>query len=114
MDIKWRNENFYKLYKLANKKLRKYTEHMPNKTPQEIVNAAYKYMQEVMQAQISKISNPRVEELTSADEGAKKIWNVVLSYDIVGDFAFDKTREYKQFRVDDDGVVLDMKIKKIL
>ncbi|MGD1003655.1 MAG: hypothetical protein ABR884_03730 [Minisyncoccia bacterium] len=84
-----------------------------DKTPQEIVNAAYKYMADVMQAQAGKISNPRVEELEPKQEDGKKIWNVVLSYDIVGDFAFDKTREYKQFRVDTDGVVLDMKIKKI-
>lgn len=82
------------------------------KTPQEIVNAAYKYMLEVMQVQAGKISNPRVEELVPTGED-KKSWNVVLSYDIVGDFAFDKTREYKQFNVDSEGIVLDMKIKKI-
>ena len=84
-----------------------------SKTPQEIVNAAYKYMSEVMQAQAGKISNPRVEELEPKQEGDQKIWNVVLSYDVSGDFPFDKTREYKQFRVDDEGVVLDMKIKKV-
>ena len=83
------------------------------KTPQEIVNAAYKYMSEVMQAQAGKISNPRVEELEPKQEGDEKIWNVVLSYDVSGDFPFDKTREYKQFRVDAEGVVLDMKIKKV-
>lgn len=83
------------------------------KSPQEIVNAAYKYMSEVMAAQAGKISNPRVEELERKDEEGKKIWNVVLSYDVSGDFPFDKTREYKQFRVDDEGVVLDMKIKKV-
>jgi len=84
---------------------------MPTKTPQEIVKAAFDYMAMVMAAQIGKISNPRVEELTSS--GAPKIWNVVLSYDISGDFVFDKTREYKQFRVDENGTVLDMKIKTI-
>ena len=81
------------------------------KTPQEIVNAAYKYMLDVMQVQAGKVSNPRVEELVpNAD---KTSWNVVLSYDIVGDFAFDKTREYKQFTVNNEAVVLDMKIKKV-
>lgn len=87
-----------------------------DKTPQEIVNAAYKYMLEVMQVQASKVSNPRVEELVPvepATAGGKKTWNVVLSYDIVGDFAFEKTREYKQFSVTAEGVVLDMKIKKV-
>lgn len=83
------------------------------KTPQEIVSAAYKYMSDVMHAQISKISNVRVEELTNRMEEGKKIWNVVLGYDIAGDFPFEKTRELKQFRVDDEGIVLDMKIKKI-
>ena len=83
------------------------------KTPQEIVNAAFKYMTDIMQAQAGKISNPRVEELEQLDVEGKKIWNVVLSYDILGDFAFEKTREYKQFRVDLEGNVLDMKIKKI-
>jgi len=83
-----------------------------SKTPQEIVNAAYKYMLEVMSVQASKVSNPRVEELVPIGAD-KKTWNVVLSYDIVGDFAFDKTREYKQFTVNDEAVVLDMKIKKI-
>lgn len=85
------------------------------KTPQEIVNAAYAYMVSVMQVQASKINNARVEELvpTKDDTTKKTTWNVVLSYDIVGDFAFDRTREYKQFRVDEDGNVLDMTIKKI-
>ena len=31
----------------------------------------------------------------------------------VGYIAFDKIREYKQFTVDDEAVVLDMKIKKV-
>ena len=83
------------------------------KTPQEIVNAAYKYMSEIMQAQAGKISNPRVEELEPRQEEDKTTWNVVLSYDVSGDFPFNKTREYKQFRVDAEGAVLDMKIKKI-
>ena len=90
------------------------------KTPQEIVNAAYTYMQAVMVAQASKISNTRVEELVrlpspkgTGKEAKKTMWNVVVSYDIAGDFPFDRTREYKQFTVTEDGDVLDMKIKKI-
>lgn len=83
------------------------------KTPQEIVNAAYKYMLEVMQVQASKVSNARVEELVPIESEGKKTWNVVLSYDVAGDFAFEKTREYKQFTVTTEGTVIDMKIKKI-
>lgn len=84
-------------------------------TPQEVVNAAYQYMMQVMALQASKISNPRVEELfPTNNEAGVKIWNVVISYDIKGDFDFDKTREYKQFIVDDTtNAVLEMKIKKI-
>ena len=82
------------------------------KTPQEIVNAAYAYMVSVMQIQASKISNARVEELTPLAGGTSG-WNVVISYDIIGDFAFDKTREFKEFTVNVEGEVLEMKIKKI-
>ena len=81
------------------------------KTPAEIVKAAYEYMVTVMQLQASKITNPRVEEISQ--ESPDGNWNVVISYDIVGDFAFDKIREYKQFVVNVEGMVLEMKIKKI-
>jgi hypothetical protein len=84
------------------------------KTPAEIVKAAYEYMATVMAVQMGKISNARVEELTSSINAAnEKIWNVVISYDILGDFVFEKTREYKQFSVNDEGEVLDMKIKTL-
>ena len=85
------------------------------KTPQEIVRAAYTYMTDIMGPQANKVSNARVEELEQqkTEEDGKKIWSVVIGYDIMGDFPFEKTREYKQFRVDAEGVVLDMKIKKV-
>lgn len=77
------------------------------------MEAAYKYMVDVMQIQAGKISNVRVEELEPVEAEGRKIWSVVLSYDAVGDFVFDKTRQYKQFKVDGEGVVLEMKIKKV-
>ena len=81
-------------------------------TPSNIVQAAYKYLAEVTKGQ--KISEVRVEELEPAVEGKKKFWNVVLSYDAVGDFPFEKKREYKEFRIDDEnGLVVSMKIKKV-
>jgi len=82
------------------------------KTPQEIVSAAYEYMVSVMQIQAGKISNARVEELTPL-AGTTTGWNVVISYDIIGDFAFDKTREFKEFTVTAEGTVLEMRIKKV-
>lgn len=83
------------------------------KTPQEIVNAAYAYMTNVMSLQASKIANPRVEELVPAKDGEADVWKVVISYDIIGDFAFDKTREYKEFIVDEEAKVLEMRIRKV-
>lgn len=83
-------------------------------TPKEIVTAAYAYLSEVASAQ--KISDVRVEELEPVEATASepKSWNVVLSYDAVGEFPFERQREYKEFRISDaGGRVLWMKIKKV-
>lgn len=78
--------------------------------PKEIVMSAYKYLSDV--TTVEKISAVRIEELEPLEGG--KFWNVVLSYDAVGEFPFDKKREYKEFRVDAfTGTVISMKIKKI-
>ncbi|GEM_PF-2044094 len=78
--------------------------------PRKIALIAYKYLAEVVGA--AKISDIRTEELQLMD--ADKSWNVVLSYDIVGDFPFDKRREYKEFKIDDaTEKVIYMKIKKV-
>ena len=81
-------------------------------TPREITLAAYNYLMGVIPP-TQKISDIRVEEITSKGEGGKKLWNVILSYDATGEFVFEKKREYKEFKIDDTGKVISMTIKKI-
>lgn len=82
---------------------------MPNKTPKEIVMAAFHYLADVTPP-TQKISEVRVEEIRPLEEAAREYWIVILSYDNVGEFPFDKKREYKEFKVDDtDSRVIYMK-----
>ncbi|MDD4382553.1 MAG: hypothetical protein PHD49_00165 [Candidatus Shapirobacteria bacterium] len=84
---------------------------MPTKEPREIVNSALTYLQEVTPS-IQRISDVRLEELAPIEDGVN--WRVVLSYDAVGEFPFDKKREYKEFIVESNtGKVLSMTIKKV-
>lgn len=69
------------------------------KTPREIVLAAYNYLAEVIPP-TQKISEARVEEIRPLVDTDAGFWKVVLSYD-VGEFAFDKKREFKEFKVED-------------
>ena len=81
-------------------------------TQKDAVMAAFKHLSEVMVAANQQISEVRIEEVVPIEEG--KFFNVVLSYDIFGQFVFQKTREYKEFNIDaNSGVVTYMKIKKI-
>ncbi len=66
------------------------------KSPREIVNAVYFYLKAVI-PENQKIAEPRVEQLEPVEK--EDFWKVVLSYDVIGDFAFDKKREYKEFKV---------------
>jgi len=78
------------------------------KTPREIVLAAVHYLADVTPP-TQKIGDVRVEEVQPI-ESEKDFWKVVLSYDNMGDFPFDKKREYKEFKVSDkDGKVIYMK-----
>lgn len=82
---------------------------MPTKTPKEVVMAAFRYLADVVPP-TQKISDVRVEEVQPKEESKATFWKVVLSYDNVGDFPFDKKREYKEFKVDDkDARVIYMK-----
>ncbi len=82
---------------------------MPNKAPKEVVLAAFHYLADIIPP-TQKITDVRVEAIQPVTKDQKTIWKLVLSYDNVGDFPFDKKREYKQFEVDDtDGRVLEMK-----
>ena len=77
------------------------------KTPKEIVTAAYQYLLDIIPL-AQKISNPRVEEITPLKEDNKDFWKVVLSYDYISQNPFDNTREFKKFKVSNDGVVISM------
>lgn len=82
---------------------------MPNKTPKEIVMAAFHYLADITPP-TQKISDVRIEEVQPIQEAGAQFWKVVLSYDNMGEFPFDKKREYKEFKVDDiDGRVIYMK-----
>ncbi|MFA4880437.1 MAG: hypothetical protein WC650_02335 [Candidatus Doudnabacteria bacterium] len=82
-----------------------------SKTPREIVLAAYKYLADITPP-TQKISEVRIEEFVPVGSGIKKKWMVVLSYDNIGEFPFDKKREYKEFEITDGGEVVSMKDKK--
>ena len=79
-------------------------------TPKDVVIAAYQYLLEVT-GSTGKFENIRLEELEQNQ--ADKSWKVVLSYDAVGEFPFDRKREYKEFSIDAEKNVLSMKIKKV-
>ncbi len=82
---------------------------MPTKTPKEIVMAAFHYLADITPP-TQKISDVRIEELQPSEEAGTEFWKVVLSYDNVGEYPFDKKREYKEFRINDaDSRVLYMK-----
>ncbi len=78
--------------------------------PREIALSAYKYLMEVTPP-TQKISDVRIEELSPREDENGKFWIVILSYDTTtNQFAFDKKREYKEFKVDPRGNVVSMKI----
>jgi hypothetical protein len=86
---------------------------MSTETLQKAIQAAYEYL--IIGLSTSgtpkeKISNFRVEE---AETNEKDNYKITLSYDITGDFVFEKEREYKDFEVTPAGKVLSMKIRKI-
>ena len=71
------------------------------KTPREIVNATFSYLVEVTPP-TQKISDVRIEEIQPFKEDAQDFWKVVLSFDNIGELPFDRKREYKEFKVQDD------------
>lgn len=73
------------------------------------VKAAYQYLLKVS-PDASRFSNFRVEEI-SLDSIGDGSFLITLSYEIAGDFGFDKKKEYKDFKVQSDGNVAWMKIR---
>jgi hypothetical protein len=84
------------------------TINMPTKTAKEIVMAAFHYLAEVTPPS-QKVADVRVEEIQPLEEDESDFWKVVLSYDNIGEFPFDRKREYKEFKVDDSARVIYMK-----
>lgn len=74
------------------------------------VKTAYEYLLQVS-PDASQLSNFRVEEV-SLDE-TKENYLITLSYEIPGEFGFDKKKEYKEFKVLANGVVEYMRIRKL-
>lgn len=73
------------------------------------VKTAYEYLIQVSPT-ANKFSNFRLEEIQQDKVGNHLI---ILSYDVAGEFGFDKQREYKNFKVTKDGNVEWMKIHKL-
>jgi len=73
------------------------------KAPRDIVNATLSYLVEVTPS-TQKISGVRIEEIQPFHENAKDFWKVILSFDNVGELPFDRKREYKEFKVQDDPI----------
>lgn len=73
------------------------------------VRSAFDYLLKVSPAP-SKFSNFRLEEIQIDKEG---YFHITLSYDVTGEFGFDRQREFKDFKVKKDGTVDSMKIRKV-
>lgn len=77
------------------------------------INSAYLYLRKTLEASgitLEKVSGFRVEEAEKNEAGNYKI---TLSYELIGDFPFDRRRELKDFEIGTDGEVISMKIRKI-
>lgn len=75
----------------------------------EAVKKAYEYLITVSQ-ESNRFSSFRVEEVKLDTD---KNFLITLSYEFAGEFPFDKKREYKDFVVDQGGLVTSMSIRKI-
>lgn len=83
---------------------------MPTVDSSGAVKAAFEYLKSVA-PNASRFTNFRLEEIQSDASGD---FILTLSYEITGDFGFDKQKEYKEFKVKQvDGMVEWMKIKKV-
>lgn len=75
----------------------------------EAVKKAFEYLMAVSQ-ESGRFSNFRVEEVKL---NAETDFLITLSYEITGEFPFDRTKEYKDFVVDQNGKVLSMTIRRV-
>ena len=86
---------------------------MSSEDTTKTIKAAYDYLLKALSASkvgSEKLANFRVEESGLNEKGNFKI---TLSYEVTGEFPFDRQREFKDFEVDSKDVVLSMKIRKV-
>jgi hypothetical protein len=72
------------------------------------VKVAFEYLNKVS-PNANRFGNYRLEEIKT-DEN--KDYVLVISYDEAGEFGFDRQKQYKQFKIVEDGRVEWMKIYK--
>lgn len=84
---------------------------MDTENAKEVVKNVYNYLLSFYSpAESSKLSNFRVEEVREKEKNIM----LTLSYDIAGDFPFERKREFKDFTVDKNSKkVISMTIRKI-
>jgi len=74
------------------------------------VKSAYEYLVKIS-PNASRFGNLRLEEIQTDEAGD---YLLTLSYEVAGDFGFDKQKELKDFKVaKEGGTVVWMKIRKI-
>jgi len=79
-------------------------------SPSEAVKKAYSYLESMTAADFSRYANFRVEE--AKQDGNSFL--VTLSYEYSSsEFPFIRTRDYKDFKLDSNGNVVSMTIRKI-
>lgn len=79
-------------------------------TPNEAVKRAYEYLQGMASADFSNYANFRIEEAKNEDT----FFYITLSYEYTSnEFPFIRTRNYKDFKIDSNGNVISMTIRKI-
>jgi hypothetical protein len=78
------------------------------------IASAYDYLRQAQSASgitSDKVTSFRVEEAGKDDDGT---FRITLSYEVIGDFPFDRKKEFKDFVLSSDGTtVISMKIRTI-
>ena len=75
----------------------------------EAVKTAYDYLFKAS-PNSSKLDNFKLEEISTDSDGN---FLLTLSYDLIGDYGFDKEKTYKDFKVLQNGTVEWMKIRTV-
>ena len=78
-------------------------------SPETAVKAALDYLVKVS-PDSDRLSKFNVEEIKKDQE---RNYIITISYEIQGEFTFDRRREYKDFKIAKDGTVEEMTIRKI-